>query len=212
MSTRTLILTSLLFASAAGAQSRPLATTRASVEAAAAAADPRTTWAIDPTHSELNFRIRHLLGRVNGTFSRWSGVIVLDTTNWANSSVSVEIQTASIDTREPKRDQHLRSADFFAADSFPTITFRSTRVERRGNELRVAGNLTMRGRTQPTTLVGRYEGTGKDPWGNQRVAFTASTTVDRQKYGVAWNNMVETGAMLGDDVTIDIAVQGVRQK
>lgn len=201
----------LVVAGVAGAQQRPVAAARTAT-VATLVASRATAWAIDPSHSELNFRIRHLLGRVNGTFQKWSGTIVLDTTAWANSSVNVDIQTASIDTREPKRDEHLRSADFFAADSFPTISFRSSKVERRGRQLRVSGLLTMRGKSKPVVLVGSFDGTGKDPWGNQRVAFSASTTVNRQDFGVAWNKAVETGAMLGDEVTIDITVQGVQKK
>lgn len=197
----------LLAATAADAQRRPVAASRATT----APAPKLTSWAIDRSHSELDFRIRHLLGRVNGTFTQWSGTVALDTTNWANSSVNVEIRTASIDTREPKRDEHLRSPDFFAADSFPTISFRSTKVEQVGKSLRVHGNLTLRGRTKPVVLVGRYDGTAKDPWGNQRVAFSASTTINRQDFGVAWNKAVEMGAMLGDDVTIGVTVQAVKQ-
>jgi len=213
MLSRSLALGALLLTSTvAGAQSRPAAAATRGNAPAVQGADTRSTWTIDATHSELNFRIRHLLGRVNGTFTKWGGTVAIDSANWANSSVNVEIQTASIDTREPKRDQHLRSPDFFAADSFPTITFRSTTVERQGNDLRVMGNLTIRGRTQPATLVGKFEGQGKDPWGNDRVAFTATTTIDRQKFGVAWNSVAETGAMLGDEVQVDIAIEAVRQK
>jgi polyisoprenoid-binding protein YceI len=206
----TLAGATLLGATVTGAQARPVAASR-SANAVVQPAPRLTTWAIDATHSELEFRIRHLLGRVSGTFTRWSGSVAIDTTDWANSSVAVDITTASIDTREPRRDGHLRSADFFAADSFPTITFRSTRVERSGSDLRVAGDLTIRGRTKPVVLVGRYIGTGKDASGQQRVAFSASTTINRLDYGVSWNRAVETGAMLGDDVTIDVTVQAVQK-
>jgi len=206
----TLAGATLLGASLLGAQPRPVGSSR-TANAVVRPASRLTSWAIDPTHSELEFRIRHLLGRVSGTFTKWSGTVAIDTANWAGSSVAVDIATASIDTREPRRDGHLRSADFFAADSFPTITFRSTKVERAGKDLRVAGDLTIRGRTKPVVLVGRYVGSGKDANGQQRVAFSASTTIDRQDYGVSWNRAVETGAMLGDDVTIDITVQAVQK-
>ena len=205
--TMTVAIGLLVAANALGAQRRPVAAARATT----APAPKLTTWAIDRTHSELDFRIRHLLGRVNGTFTQWTGTVALDTTNWANSSVNVEIKTASIDTRDAKRDEHLRSPDFFAADSFPTIVFRSTKVEQAGKSLRVHGNLTMRGRTKPVVLVGRYDGAAKDAWGNQRVAFSASTTINRQDFGVAWNKAVEMGAMLGDDVTIGVSLQAVKQ-
>jgi polyisoprenoid-binding protein YceI len=206
----TLAGATLLGATVAAAQARPVASSR-TANTVVRPAPTLTNWVIDATHSELEFRIRHLLGRVSGTFTKWSGTVAIDTSNWANSSVAVDIATASIDTREPRRDGHLRSADFFAADSFPTITFRSTKVERTGDDLRVAGDLTLRGRTKPVVLVGRYIGTGKDANGKQRMAFSASTTIDRQDYGVSWNRAVETGALLGDDVTIDITVQAVQK-
>src|SRR5512134_1236849 len=128
--------------------------TRPAVAAPATAA----TYLIDPVHSELSFRIRHLLGRVAGTFGEWGGTVVMDTVDVARSSVNVTIQTASIDTRVKQRDDHLRTPDFFAADSFPTITFRSTGVSMEGRHIRVAGDLTIRGRTRPVVLAGTYEG------------------------------------------------------
>jgi polyisoprenoid-binding protein YceI len=169
------------------------------------------TYAIDATHSELTFRIRHLLGRVNGTFGEWGGTIAIDTVTPANSKVDVTIKTASIDTKNTQRDNHLRSPDFFAADSFPTITFKSRQVTKQGNQLRILGDLTMHGVTRPVVLTGEYAGAFKDPWGKGRTAFTASTTINRQDFGVAYNKAVETGTMLGDDVTIDIALEAVQQ-
>ena len=200
---------SALVAAPALAQ-RPLATAKA----AAAPATPATpaTYAIDATHSELSFRIRHLLGRVSGGFGEWGGTILLDEANPAKSVVNVSIKTATIDTRNARRDEHLRSPDFFAADSFPAITFRSTRVEKQGSALKVHGDLTIRGRTKPVVLAGEYGGQFRDAQGNTRTAFTASTTINRNDFGVAWNRAVETGAMLGDEVTIDIAVQAVQQQ
>ena len=126
--------------------------------------------------------------------------------------MNVAIRTATIDTKNEKRDEHLRSADFFAADSFPTISFRSTKVVKQGKALKVYGDLTIRGRTKPVVLAGAYNGQFKDAYGATRTAFTASTTVNRNDFGVAWNKAVETGAMLGDDVTIDIAVEAVQQQ
>jgi polyisoprenoid-binding protein YceI len=170
-----------------------------------------TSYAIDATHSELTFRVRHLLGRVNGTFGEWGGTIAIDTVTPANSKVDVTIKTASIDTKNTQRDNHLRSPDFFAADSFPTITFKSRQVTKQGNQLRILGDLTMHGVTRPVVLTGEYAGAFKDPWGKGRTAFTASTTINRQDFGVAYNKAVETGTMLGDDVTIDIALEAVQQ-
>ncbi|MEO6865492.1 MAG: YceI family protein [Gemmatimonadaceae bacterium] len=202
-------------ASLAGAQSSAHSIKNATVAAAGRTALSRTdvpvTYRIDPVHSELTFRIRHLVGRVSGSFDEWSGSISADTANWANSNVSVEIKTASIDTKQPNRDADLRSARFFAADSFPTITFKSTRIERQGDNVKLIGDLTMRGRTKPVTLSGKFLGATKDVKG-QRVGFDVSTTINRQDYGVSWNRVVETGMYLGDDVEIAATIEAVRQE
>jgi polyisoprenoid-binding protein YceI len=135
----------------------------------------------------------------------------MDTLDISNTKVDVTIQTASIDTRVKQRDDHLRTSDFFAADSFPTITFRSTKVETAGNLFRVHGDLTIRGRTRPAVLEGTYIGLFDDPWGGRRIAFTASTVINRQDYGVSFNGPFEQIGQIGDDVTIDIAVEAVRR-
>lgn len=177
----------------------------------AAATPALTTYVIDTVHSELTFRIRHLLGRVAGTFGQWEGVVAMDSLNPANSSVNVMVRTASIDTRVPTRDAHLRTPDFFAVDSFPTMTFRSTDVRMAGRNLRIAGDLTIRGRTRPVVLTGTYEGRFQDPWGQMRTAFIASTTINRQEFGVAFNGPFETIGQIGDEVTIEIAIEAVQQ-
>lgn len=192
----------------------PLAAQRAARTAAKASAAPAavlTSYQIDATHSELSFRIRHLLGRVNGGFGEWGGTILIDSVTPANSKVDVAIKSATIDTKNAQRDGHLKSPDFFAADSFPEITFKSRSVNKQGNKLRILGDLTIRGRTKPVVLLGEYGGAFKDPWGKQRVAFTAATTVNRHDFGVSWNKAVESGSMLGDEVTIDIAIEAVQQ-
>ena len=213
---RTLVFAAVtLAAQPLAAQSTPAAKSAAKPAAAMAtpvkpAAAP-ATYQIDATHSELTFRIRHLLGRVRGTFGEWGGTIVMDEATPAKSRVEVSIKTGSIDTQNDKRDEHLRSPDFFAADSFPAITFKSTNVAVTGKQLRISGVLTMRGKSKPVVLTGEFGGQFKDPWGNMRTAFTASTTVNRQDYGVSYNSVVETGTMLGDDVTIEIAVEAIKQ-
>ncbi len=183
--------------------------------ATAATAPALTTFEIDPVHSELSFRIRHLLGRVAGTFGEWGGTVAIDTLTPANSRVNVEVRTASIDTRVAPRDEHLRSPDFFAADSFPTITFRSTNVVVNGNQIRVRGDLTMRGVTKPVLLTGTYEGMFTDPWGKTRTAFIATTTVNRQDFGIAFNGpftaLGEELGQIGDEVWIEIAIEAVQQ-
>src|SRR5690606_26007178 len=162
-------------------------------------------------HSELSFRIRHLLGRVAGTFGEWGGVVAMDTLNPANSSVNVTVQTSSIDTRVDARDEHLRTSDFFAVDSFPEMTFRSTNVSVHGDQIRVLGDLTLRGVTRPVLLTGTYEGMFEDPWGQMRTAFIASATIDRQDFGVSFNAPFESIGQIGDDVYIEIAIEAVRQ-
>ena len=181
-------------------------------QAPAAAPSTAATYEIDPVHSELSFRIRHLLGRVAGTFGEWGGTVVMDTVDISKSSVDVTVRTASIDTRVKQRDDHLRTPDFFAADSFPAITFRSTGVSMEGRHIRVAGNLTIRGRTRPVVLAGTYEGIFPDPWGGTRVAFIASTTVDRRDFGVAFDGPFIGGiGQIGNDVAIEIAIEAVRK-
>ena len=168
-------------------------------------------WQIDQAHSELTFRIRHLVSRVNGSFNTWSGTIVADPANLAGGSVSVDIQTASIDTNNERRDGHLRSDDFFDAENHPTITFRSTRVVASGRDLQVHGNLTIRGITKPVVLRGRMLEVGGAP-GRRRIGFEAGTTINRMDYGVSWNRAAEGGGVtLGDEVTISIAVEAVEQ-
>lgn len=175
----------------------------------AAAAPVR--WQIDASHSELSFRIRHLVSRVNGQFNTWSGTIVADPESLAGGSVSVDIQTASIDTNNERRDTHLKSADFFDAAGHPSITFRSTRVTANGRNLQVHGNLTIRGVTKPVVLEGRMlEVAGAA--GRRRIGFEAQTQINRMDYGVSWNRAAEGGgAVLGDEVTISIAIEAVEQ-
>jgi polyisoprenoid-binding protein YceI len=171
-----------------------------------------TTWTIDKTHSELTFVIRHLVSRVRGTFRDWKGTITMaDAARWETATIDVAIQTASIFTDNERRDAHLRTSDFFLADSFPVISFRSTRIERDGEKARIHGALTMRGITRAVVLEGRFLGLQKLTNGAERLGFEASTTVNRLDYGVQWNRAVEGGGMtLGDDVTIEIIVAAVR--
>ncbi len=180
--------------------------------AASPPASRAATWQIDRSHSELTFRIRHLISRVQGSFNDWSGSIVADPSSLAGGSVQVAITTASINTNHERRDNHLRANDFFDVANHPEITFRSTRVETRGEELRVHGNLTMRGVTRPVVLQGRSLGITRDGQGRQRMGFEAETRINRHDFGVSWNNVVEGGGVvLGDEVTISIAVSAVRQ-
>lgn len=181
------------------------------VPAAAPAEAPPVTWRIDASHSELSFRIRHLVSRVRGTFNEWSGTIVADPRNLAGGSVQVEIKTASIDTNNERRDTHLRSADFFDAEKHPTITFRSTGVQTRGRQLTVTGNLTMNGITRPVVLTGEAaEPVG--PAGKRRIGVDATTTISRKDFDVTWNRAAEGGGVvLGDEVEVTLNIAAVEQ-
>ncbi|HKW11701.1 MAG TPA: YceI family protein [Gemmatimonadaceae bacterium] len=174
--------------------------------------DP-AAWRIDKTHSELTFQIRHFMSRVRGTFRDWKGTITLpDAAKWDGAGISVDITTASVFTDNDRRDADLRSSNFFAADSFPTIAFRSTKIERSGEAAKIFGDLTIRGVTKPVVLDGHFLGLQGAGNGAQRLGFEASTTVNRLDYGVKWNRAVEGGGMmLGDDVRIDIAIEAVHQ-
>jgi polyisoprenoid-binding protein YceI len=168
---------------------------------AAAQAAP-STWTIDPNHSNVSFSIRHFFTKVSGNFTRFSGSIVYDPANAANSSAKAEIDAASITTANERRDGHLKSADFFDVEKFPTLTFQSTRVTPVGDKLKIEGNLTMHGVTKPVTLEGAF--IGSDP---QKAGFEATAKVDRKDFGIIWNKVVDQGTMLGDDVEIRIAIE-----
>ena len=167
------------------------------------------TYAIDKTHSEAAFQVRHLISKVRGRFADFDGAIEFDEEQPAQSSVTFTIQAASIDTATPDRDAHLRSEDFFAVDKYPTVTFVSTRITPRGkDEFEVAGNLTMRGVTKAIVIPVAYLGKATDPWGNQKVAFEAELTLNRKDYGLNWNAAIEAGGFLvGDEVKISLSIQ-----
>lgn len=175
---------------------------------------PPAVWNIDPVHSGVSFQIRHFVSKVRGKFKDFKGTIAADPEAWQNGSVDVEIATSSISTDNDRRDTHLKSNDFFAADSFPAITFKSTKIERAAgsDDAKVYGNLTIRGVTKPVVLDGHFSGIMKSSQGD-RVGFEATTTVNRLDYGVKWNRAAEGGgAMLGDEVKIEINVEAVRAK
>jgi polyisoprenoid-binding protein YceI len=171
-----------------------------------------TTWQIDPSHSQVEFSVRHLMiSNVRGYFTGVSGAIHLDEAGLESSSVEVEIDATSIDTRNTDRDTHLRSADFFDVDAHPTLRFQSTGVKRKGGELEVEGELTIRGVTRPVLLHTDELGEASDPWGNQRIAFRGETKVNRKDFGLTWNQALETGGVLvGEEVRIVVEVEAVR--
>jgi polyisoprenoid-binding protein YceI len=168
----------------------------------------KTTYQIDPAHSGAQFSVRHMMvTNVHGGFKKIQGTVVYDPENPVNSTVNAEIDTASITTNEDQRDAHLRSADFLDVEKFPTITFRSTRVEASGEgEVKLEGDLTIHGVTRPVVLdVEGLAPEGKDPWGNTRSGATARTKIKRSDFGLTWNAALETGGFLvGDDVKIEL--------
>jgi polyisoprenoid-binding protein YceI len=172
------------------------------------------TWNIDPVHSVAEFKVRHMMiSNVKGQFTAVTGVITLDETDVTKSRVEASIEAASVNTRDAQRDAHLKSADFFDVEKFPTLSFKSTRITRTGGgELAVTGELTIHGVTREVVFA--VEGPtppAKDPWGNLRVGMSATTKISRKDYGLTWNAGLETGGMLvGDDVTITLDVQGVK--
>jgi polyisoprenoid-binding protein YceI len=170
-------------------------------------------WNIDPSHSSLQFAVRHMvISKVRGQFSRWEGALDLDPASPEGGKVSVKIDAASINTHEPKRDEHLRSADFFDVEKFPEILFASTRVEKLSkNRFQLTGELTLHGVTRTIQLETELLGTGKDPWGNDRVAFSAQTSLSRKEFGLKWNQALETGGVLvGEDIEVSIELEAVR--
>ncbi len=176
-----------------------------------------TTWNIDASHSMAEFSAKHMMiTTVKGRIAELRGALNIDEANPERSSAEVELDAASLDTRAEQRDQHLRSADFLDVEKFPVIRFRSTRIEgasaKEGARFRVVGDLTIRDVTREVVLDATYEGRGQDPWGGERVSFSATTTFDRRDFGLTWNAALETGGVLvSNDVKISLEVQAVRQ-
>jgi polyisoprenoid-binding protein YceI len=175
---------------------------------------PKAVYHLDPAHSSAHFSVRHMMiSNVRGEFSRLSGAVVFDPQNPAASSIEAQIETASINTSDAKRDAHLRSADFFDAEKYPSLTFRSTRLARTEAGWTVEGDLTIHGVTRPVTLD--VEGPTpevKDPWGSGRIGATASAKLNRKDFGLTWNTPLETGGFLvGDEIRITLEIEAIRQ-
>jgi polyisoprenoid-binding protein YceI len=174
-----------------------------------------TEWKIDPAHSSAQFSVRHLaISTVRGAFSKVTGTVVVDDKDIAKSTVDVTIDVTTVDTREPGRDNDLRSDHFFDVAHFPTMTFKSKKVEQVSpGKLKVTGDLTIRGTTKEVVLdVDGPTAPVKDPWGNQRVAANASTKINRQDFGVKWNATMDNGGVVvGDDVNITIDAEMIKQ-
>ncbi|HEY8256922.1 MAG TPA: YceI family protein [Gemmatimonadales bacterium] len=173
-----------------------------------------TQWEIDPSHTSAHFGVRHMMvSTVRGEFTKVSGTVQIDARDLSRSSVHVVIDAASINTRDPQRDAHLRSADFLDVDNHPTIEFDSTRIIRDSGSLKLVGDLTIRGVTREVTLDVEDAGVElKDPWGGVRRGASAKTRVNRKDFGLQWNVALEAGGfVVGDDVRIEIDVELVKK-
>jgi len=178
----------------------------------APATGAKTQWKLDPTHTAVEFSAKHLMiTTVKGRITDIDGSIYTDEKNPRNSTVEATLKAASIDTRTDQRDQHLRSGDFLDVEKFPEIKFRSTRIEGDRDEFKLTGDLTIRDVTRPITLDVRFEGQTKDPWGGERVGFSATGKIDRRDFGLVWNQLLETGGVaVGNDIKIGLEVEAVK--
>ena len=171
-------------------------------------------WEIDPAHSEAIFSVKHMMfSTVRGHFNVLSGHLHIDEEHPENSWVDAQVDANSVDTRDEKRDGHLRSPDFFDAEHYPILTFKSTKVEKvGGNEYRVLGDLTMHGVTKPVVFKAEYNGQGKNPWGLQVAGLSAKSKVNRKEWGLNWNAALESGGVLvSEDVNIAIDLEAVQK-
>lgn len=174
----------------------------------------KKTWAVDPVHSSVEFAVKHMMvTTVRGRFAEFDAVVNFDEANPEASSVEAKISTASIDTRAPDRDAHLRSADFLDAEHYPYLTFKSTKIESKGDDqYLIYGDLTIRDVTKSVVLNTEFAGVGKSPWGNRVAALSAETKINRKDFGLVWNVGLETGGVLvGDEVKIHIDLELVEQ-
>lgn len=172
------------------------------------------TWKIDPAHSQAEFKVKHMMiSNVKGSFSGLSGTLIEDPSDPTRSQIDASIDASTVSTGDEQRDTHLKSADFFDQAQHPTMTFKSTKVEKKGDgEYKVTGDLTVHGVTKPVTFaVEGPSAPGKDPWGNTRIGLSATTKINRKDFGLTWNAALETGGILvGEDVQITLDVEFIR--
>jgi polyisoprenoid-binding protein YceI len=180
---------------------------------AAVPASAADTWVVDESHTNVDFSVRHMMiTNVRGAFTTFEGVLEYDPKKVTKTKIQGTIDVASVDTDDAKRDEHLRSADFFDVATHPKMTFESTKVVKDGDGYVAVGNLTLRGVTKEIRMPVEFSGPIKDPWGNDRIGFSASTTIDRQEFGVKWNKTLDAGgAVVGDKVRISIEGEAVKQ-
>ena len=171
------------------------------------------TWVIDPAHTSLAFSARHaMVAKVRGVFTEFDGTFTIDGANPANSSASLTIVASSIDTKVADRDAHLKSPDFLDVEAFPAITFTSTGVAVKGNDIVVTGDLTIHGVTKSVDVTYELVGISQDPWGNTKIGFEGSAKISRKDFGLVWNAALETGGVLvGDEIKLNLDVEAAKQ-
>jgi len=172
------------------------------------------SWQLDKAHSSINFSVRHMMiSTARGRFEEFDGTFEVNEADPTQSKIEVQIQTASINTKEPQRDGHLKSPDFFDAEKYPTLTFKSKRIEKVDDQhARLVGDLTIKDITKEVVLDVEYAGQAKSPWGTVNAGYNARTKINRKDWGLTWNVALETGGMLvGDEVTLSIELELVKQ-
>lgn len=183
--------------------------------AAVAVGNAQTKWTLDKSHSSVNFTVSHMVfSEVTGLFTDFDATITSTKDDFTDAVIVATIKTASVNTNNERRDNHLRSEDFLNAEKFPELTFKSTKVEKTGTDTyKITGNLTIRDITKPVVLDTKFRGTVQDPWGNTKAAFKATTTINRFEFGTTWNKTIETGGLVaGRDVEITLLLQFTKEK
>ena len=171
-------------------------------------------WLVDAAHSSIDFAVKHMMiATVKGAFHEFDATVEADLADLTTANIAFSVNVASVDTRNSDRDNHLRSADFFDVENYPQMTFQSTSIKKTGDgDYEVTGDLTIRGTTHPATFEAAFEGQGKDPWGNEKVGFSANGRINRSDYGLTWNAALETGGVLvGDQVKISLDIEAAKQ-
>ncbi|MFF2500386.1 YceI family protein [Peribacillus sp. NPDC058075] len=173
-----------------------------------------TKWTVDPTHSAIEFSVKHMMiAKVKGSFNKFEANILANPSDLTTAEIDFTVDVASIDTRNADRDNHLRSADFFDVEKNPTLTFKSTKIVKMDeDEYDVTGNVTLNGVTQEETFSITFEGQGKDPWGNEKAGFSGKGKIKRSDYGLTYNAALETGGVLiGDQITLTIEIEVAKE-
>jgi polyisoprenoid-binding protein YceI len=196
-----------LVALLAGAQA---ATAQVASQTSLGRTSPDGRWVVDMVHSQVDFGVRHLVGRVRGAFDRWYAVLTTKEDDWKQGTVTVSVQTASLNTGNAYRDADLRSERFFDVRRYPKMTFEGTEFAVADSTLAVSGILTIKGHSKPITLTGQYRGIAKDSDGHERIAFEATGEVDRRDFGINWNESVAGTDLVGNTVEITIGIEAVR--